>query len=285
VKSLLPIALLLALVAALVLLLIRGPGPGRDPAASAAPEAVGGLEPAPRAVVDLNLAPELASSGRVFDTFYGERAAAARSQAQALGFVPEEAGLVPFDPAWNEWVAEQVAVLEPFGVPGDLCQWPGFEGKRKAEEFAQSGTPDFAARARARPGFWLLEEFPLEDQRLAEIDQQSFEWTYKVFEDALVLNDLARAALRTILAEGSGLWVPGPAEIAWQLRWPGAGDPASPWVLTLPYKGWTFLARFEGASADEIQQYKRLVERNLGRRDDFVRQLARGEDPYAGRSR
>jgi hypothetical protein len=56
-------------------------------------------------------------------------------------------------------------------------------------------------------------------------------------------------------------------------------------VLTLPYKGWTFLARFEGASADEIQQYKRLVERNLGRRDDFVRQLARGEDPYAGRSR
>lgn len=284
-KTLLPVALVLAVVAALVLLLTDGSRPGGDPAQSAQPGAIGGLETASRAAVDLDLAPELASSGRIFDSFYGERAAAARSQAEALGFVPEEAGLVPFDPAWNLWVAEQIPALHPFGVPGDLCLWPGFEGKLLAEEFTQSATPDFAARARARPGFWLLEEFELDDSRLTEIDLQSFEWTYKVFEDVSVLNDLARAALRTLVTEGSGLWVPGPAEIAWQLRWPGSGDPASPWVLTLEHKGWTYLARFEGYSADEIQQYKRLVERNLARRDDFVRKLARGEDPFSGRSR
>lgn len=284
-KNLLPIGLLLVLVAALVLLFTYRPEQAQDPQKGGAARLVEpGQDPEKTPVANLALPPELSSSGRVFDNFYGDKQGPARSAAEVLKYVPEEAGLPPFDPDWNLWLADQIESLDPFGVPGDRCQWPGFDGMRTIEQLGTAGGEDFPAQARKRADFWPL-EYELDDQRLRELDVAMFERNVMLLQDMQVLNGLGRAALRTIIAEGRGLWVPGPAEIAWQLRLPGAGDPASPWVFTLPHRGWTFVARFEGPSADEMQQYKRLIERNEQRFMEFGRAIARGEPPPITRSR
>jgi hypothetical protein len=282
-KNLLPIGLLLALVAALVLLFTYRPEQAQDPQNGGAARLVEpGQDPQKSPAADLALPPELSSSGRVFDEFYGEKQGPARSAAEVLKYVPEEAGLPPFDPDWNLWLADQIDSLDPFGVPGDRCRWPGFDGQRTIDHLGPAGAEDFPARARARADFWPL-EYKLDDQRLRELDVAMFERNVKTLEDMQVLNNLGRAALRTIVTEGRGLWVPGPAEIAWQLRLPGAGDPDSPWVFSVPHRGWTFVARFEGPAADEMQQYKRLVERNEKRYEEFGRIIARGETPTYSR--